>query len=456
MDITSLVQAQRDYFKTKATYDVEFRLRGLRKLQEVIKTREQDIEAALKTDLGKSGFESYMTEIGMVYEELTYMISHVKRLSKDKFVWTPLVHFPAISFRRPSPFGNVLIMSPWNYPFLLALGPTIDALAAGNTVVLKPGSYAPATSNIIKQIIEKAFAPEYVSVVLGGREENQALLDQKFDYIFFTGSTEVGRTVMEKASKNLTPVSLELGGKSPVIVDLTSDLKMAARRVVFGKFINCGQTCIAPDYLIVHKLIKNQFIALLIEEIKKQYGAKPLENPDYGKIINEKHYQRLLGLLKNETLAFGGSHNNLKLQIEPAILSEATMESPAMKEEIFGPLLPVLTYETTEDIFKIVEAHPTPLALYLFTKDKVAENDILTHISFGGGCVNETLMHIATTHMPFGGVGTSGIGSYHGQVGFDTFTHYKSLLRKANHPDLVIRYQPYTRFKSKLLRMFLK
>jgi len=456
MEIQQLVANQRTFYKTRATYDVNFRIEALKKLQKGIKTMEGDIAAALRIDLGKSSSEAYLSEIGMVLEEISYMLSHIKRLSKDKPVKTPLVHFPARSFRRPTPYGNVLVMSPWNYPFLLALGPTAEALAAGNTVIIKPGSYAGATAAVIKKLIEAHFDSSYVAVVLGGREENQTLLDQQFDYIFFTGSTAVGQTVMEKASKHLTPVTLELGGKSPCIVDMTADLPIAARRIVFGKLINCGQTCIAPDYLIVHKSIMQQFIDMLIKEIEIQYGADTLETQNYGKIINRKHDDRLVGMLKDEKLAYGGRYIDEKLKIEPAILQEATPQSAAMNEEIFGPILPILTFETTADIIDIIDDHPTPLALYLFTKDTVMEKEIMTYVPFGGGCVNDTIVHIASTGMPFGGVGKSGMGSYHGKIGFDTFSHYKSILKKGNHPDLFVRYQPYSKLKDKIIKMFLK
>ncbi len=456
MEINNIIESQQQYFKTNCTYEVSFRIDALKKLKANMSLMEADISAALKIDLGKSEEEAYLTEIGMVHEEISYMLKHIKRFAKDKRVPTPLVNFYGKSFRRPVPYGNVLVMSPWNYPFLLALGPTVDAIAAGNTVIIKPGSYAEATGNIIKKLIEATFESKYVAVVLGGRNENQTLLDNKFDYIFFTGSTSVGRYVMEKASAHLTPVTLELGGKSPAIVDMTADLKIAARRIIFGKLINCGQTCIAPDYLIVHKLIKQQFIELLIKEIERQYGKDSLKENRYGKIINQKHYDRLVSLFQDEHLAFGGRLDAEKLKIEPVLLDEATLDSRAMNEEIFGPILPILTFETTEDILDIIDKHPTPLALYLFTKDSVREKQILTHVPFGGGCVNDTLVHIATTSMPFGGVGNSGMGSYHGYEGFKTFSHFKSILKKTNWPDLFVRYQPYSKHTQKIVKRFLK
>jgi len=456
MEIEQLITQQRAFFKTKATFDVAYRLAALRKLKQQIKLMEKDIAAALRIDLGKSEAESYLSEIGLVYEEISYMLKHTRRLAKDRRVATPFVHFPARSYRRPVPYGNALVISPWNYPFLLAIGPTAEALAAGNTVIIKPGSYAAATGIVIKKLIEAIFEPRHVAVVLGGRVENQTLLDQKFDYIFFTGSTEVGRTVMEKAAKHLTPVTLELGGKSPAIVDMTADLRIAARRIVFGKLLNSGQTCVAPDYLIVHKLIKKQFIELLINEIESQYGKDTLKAGRLGKIINQKHYTRLIGLFKDEKLAYGGRFIDEELKIEPVILEAATLDSPSMREELFGPIIPILTFETTEDILSIIEKNPSPLALYLFTKDPVREKEIMTYVPFGGGCVNDTIVHIATTHMPFGGIGASGMGSYHGRVGFETFSHFKSILKKAFHPDLFVRYQPYSKFKEKIAEMFLK
>ncbi len=456
MDIKALVANQRTYFNRHETFDIAFRRSILLRLRSQIKLLEEEIKDALKIDLGKSPEEAYLAEIGMVYEEIRFMLKHINRYARDVRVKTPLVHFMGKSFRRPVPFGTVLIMSPWNYPFLLAMSPTIDALAAGNTVIIKPGSYATATGQIIKKLIETTFNSEYVAVVLGGRDENQALLDQKFDYIFFTGSTSVGQYVMEKASKHLTPVTLELGGKSPAIIDVSANLPIAARRIVFGKLINCGQTCIAPDYLIVHHSIKQQLIELLINEIKTQYGEDSLEEGRYGKIINQKHYDRLVSIFKDESLAFGGGTNLEKLKIEPTILAEATLSSPAMNEELFGPIIPILTFNTTADIFEIINAHPTPLALYLFANNRQMENEIMTYIPFGGGCINDTIVHIATAQMPFGGIGASGMGSYHGRQGFMTFSHYKSIHKKANHPDLPIRYQPYTSFKQKIIKRFLK
>lgn len=456
MEIEQLVVEQRKFFATGKTLSYDFRIDALNKLKKGIETMQEEILAALKTDLGKSAFEGYMTEVGMALDELHFVKKHLKKWMKKKRVRTSLANFRATSYRIPSPLGNVLIMSPWNYPFLLTIDPLIDALAAGNTAVVKPGSYSANVSLAIKKLVESIFPPEYVAVVLGGRAENQKLLDQKFDYIFFTGSKEVGHLVQEKASVHLTPITLELGGKSPCIVDETANLKVAAARIVFGKFLNCGQTCVAPDYLLVHASVKNQLIEYLVTEVKKQFGEKPLDNPNFGKIINHKHFERLLGLIKDETIIIGGENNPSADRIAPTILDNITLDRPVMGEEIFGPILPILTYEKDEDIETIIAANPTPLAFYLFTTRKDFA-DYLTHkVSFGGGCINDTIVHLASTTMPFGGVGTSGMGGYHGKFGFDTFSHYKSILNKAYTPDLVLRYQPYTKGKFKLIKWFLK
>ncbi len=450
-----IIAKQKGYFASGQTLSPVVRQMALYKLQSTIREMQDEILAALQADLGKSTFEGYMTEVGMTLDELAYMIRHVESYAKARRVKTPLAQFSARSWEMPSPYGCVLIMSPWNYPFYLAIGPLVDALAAGNVALVKPSAYSPATSAVIQKLIARCFPPEYVSVVLGGREANQALLDQHFDFIFFTGSKAVGRLVMEKAARYLTPVSLELGGKSPCIVDETANLKLAAKRVVFGKFLNLGQTCVAPDYLLVQESVVDKLLPLLKEEIRRQYGEHPLENPNYGHIINEKHFQRLLGLIDSGRIYCGGEHNE-RLRIAPTILTGVTLASPVMREEIFGPILPVLTYKSFMDIYRTVEANPTPLSLYVFSKDKKFELEVLSRISFGGGCVNDTIIHLATSEMGFGGVGESGMGAYHGKAGFDTFTHYKSMVDKANWIDLKLRYQPYNEMKRKLLKLFLK
>lgn len=453
MDIQAVLDRQRAYFAGGATRAPAARRQGLIRLRQAIREQEATIAAALREDLGKSETEAYMTEIGMTLGELDYMIGHVRQFSRPRRVKTPMSQFPASSRRVPEPYGRVLIMSPWNYPFMLTLEPLVDALAAGNTAVVKPSAYAPATSAVIRELLESVFPPEWVAVAEGGRAVNQALLDQPWDYIFFTGGQTVGRLVLEKAAAHLTPVTLELGGKSPCIVDNTADLPLAARRIVFGKFLNAGQTCVAPDYLLVQEPVKDKLIACIQEEIRRQFGDDPLANPAYGKIINRKHFERLTGLMKSGRAVIGGRTDGAS-RIEPTLLDEVTMDSAVMGEEIFGPLLPVLTFKTLEDAMRMIEHHPTPLALYLFTTDKENEHRIISSVRFGGGCVNDTVIHLATSHMGFGGVGTSGMGSYHGRQGFDTFTHYKSIVKQNPHRDVPLRYQPYTTRKTAWLRRF--
>ncbi len=455
MDLTEIINAQKAYFQSGQTLEISTRMAALERLQTAVREREEEILEALRLDLGKSRFEGYMSEVGMVLDELSFMRRQLPRLARPQRMRTPLAQFSARSYQLPAPYGCTLIMSPWNYPFYLSITPLVDALAAGNTSLVKPSAYSPATSAIVEELVWECFPPEYVAVVTGGRDVNQSLLDQPFDYIFFTGSKTVGRLVMEKASAHLTPVTLELGGKSPCIVDKSADLKTAAARIAFGKFLNVGQTCVAPDYLIVHENIRDEFLPLLAAEIHKQYGQHPLENADYGRIINEKHFQRLLGLLQSGTIYAGGQHDGSR-RIEPTVITDVALDSPIMQEEIFGPLLPVLTFRETADIYPIVAANPTPLAFYLFTSDKAQERELTRRISFGGGCINDTIIHLATTEMGFGGVGESGMGSYHGKAGFDTFTHYKSMVNKANWIDLKMRYQPYSEGMLKMVKMFLK
>lgn len=456
-EISSIVSAQRAYFESGKTRSVAARKEALKRLRAAILEREDDIEAALCQDLGKSNFESYMCEVGMVLDEIRYLLAHVDRFAKEKRVHTPLAQFPSKSYVKPSPRGVTLIMSPWNYPFLLTLDPLVDSLAAGNTAVLKPAAYAPATAQIVRELIESTFPREYVAVVTGGRAENACLLDQKFDYIFFTGSKNVGKEVMKKAAEHLTPITLELGGKSPCIVDETADLAIAARRIVFGKYLNCGQTCVAPDYVLCHVSVKDRLVSLLREEILRQYGREPLQNEDYGHIINQKHFARICALIDEKKTVHGGGTNADTLQIEPTVLQDVTWEDAVMGEEIFGPVLPILTFESIDEVIRTVNANESPLALYLFSSNKKTVRRVTAECIFGGGCVNDVIIHLATAHMGFGGVGESGMGAYHGKVGFDTFSHQKSIVNKKTWLDLPMRYQPYNRtLYAKLLRMFLK
>ena len=455
-EIKDILQQQNHFFSSGKTIPAEFRLKQLESLKEAMIRHEADLAAALKEDLGKSRMESYMCEIGLTLSELTWMQKYLRSLMRSKRVSTPAAQFAAKSFRSPSPYGTVLIMSPWNYPVLLTLDPLIDAIAAGNTAVVKPSAYAPCTFNVMKTMIEECFPAHYVAVVDGGRAENQALLQQRFDMIFFTGGKTVGREVLRHAAEYLTPVTLELGGKSPCIVDSTAKIRLAAKRIVFGKYLNCGQTCVAPDYILCDKRIRDELITAILAEIEKQFGKEPLKNPNYGKIINEKHFERILGLINGEKFVYGGQSEPESLRIAPTVLNNITWDDAVMGEEIFGPLLPILTFDTLDEALDTVESHPHPLALYFFSEDKAAQKKVLDTCRFGGGCINDTIIHLATSNMPFGGVGESGMGSYHGRVGFETFSHYRSIVDKKTWMDLPIRYQKYTGLKEKMMRMFLK
>lgn len=397
-----------------------------------------------------------MCEIGLVKSEVTYLLHHIGSYAREHRVHTPLVQFISRSFVKPVPYGTVLIMSPWNYPVLLALDPLADALAAGNTVVLKPSAYAPATSRALEKMIGECFPPEYVTVVTGGRTENSCLLDCKFDYIFFTGSKTVGKEVMRKASEHLIPVTLELGGKSPCIVDETANLPLAAKKIVFGKFVNCGQTCVAPDYIYCAESVKDALMKELEKQITEQYGDNPLQNPAYGKLINRKHFDRVCGLIDQDKAVCGGETDPERLRIAPTVMDHVTWEDAAMGEEIFGPVLPVLTYKSLEETAKKINSMDSPLALYLFSSDRDHIRFVKERIQYGGGCINDVVIHLATSEMGFGGVGESGMGAYHGRRGFDTFTHEKSIVDKKTYFDLPMRYQPYTTFYEKLMRLFVK
>ncbi len=457
MNIDVILEKQREFFSSGKTIPVKYRIEMLKKLHKAVKNNEKEINDALKADLGKSDFEGFMCEVGLSLTEISYMIKHTKKFAKRKIVYTPIPQFASTSFKKPSPYGNVLIMSPWNYPFLLTIDPLADAIAAGNTVVVKPSAYSPETSKIVKKIIEDCFPPEYVSVVTGGRKENRELLSQKFDMVFFTGSQAVGKEVLRRCSEHLTPAVLELGGKSPCIIDSTAKIKLAAKRIVFGKYLNCGQTCVAPDYVLCHKDIKDELLKEVKKQIKKQYGENPLKNPDYGKIINEKHFDRINGLIDTEKLVCGGESDRSTLQIAPTVMDNVTFDDKVMQEEIFGPVLPVITYENFGDLFEILKGRQKPLALYIFSENRKNINSILERISFGGGCINDVVIHLATSEMGFGGVGESGMGSYHGKTGFDAFSHTKSIVDKKTFMDLPMRYQPYDRkINGKLLKMFLK
>ena len=456
MNIESTVAAQRAYFAKGETLDVAFRKDALRRLRKTILSHEAQINAALQQDLGKSPSESYMCEVGMTLSELSYTLSHVDRWARRHSVLTPLAQFHARSFTVHNPYGVVLIMSPWNYPFMLTMEPLIGALAAGNCVLLKPSAYAPATSAVIREIISACFPPEYVTVVEGGRRENQALLEQQFDYIFFTGGVTVGKEGMRKAAEHLTPVSLELGGKSPCIVDATAKLDLAAKRIAFGKLLNCGQTCVAPDYLLIDRRVKNEFLALLRKHIAAMTGENALLSDKFVHMINRKHYDRVMGLIDPGKVVLGGQGDPATLRIAPTILDGVTADDAVMQEEIFGPVLPVITYDSLDEAVEFINSREHPLALYLFSEDKRVQDRFLRCVPFGGGCINDTIIHLATSRMGFGGVGHSGMGSYHGKRSFDTFSHEKSIVNKSTWMDMPVRYMPYSSLKDKLLRIFLR
>ncbi len=459
--IEKIISKQRAFFESGATLDVHYRHAMLACFSKVIEDSIAEIDAALYKDLRKHPMESLMTETGMVLDELKFVASHLFKWAEVRKVRTPLAQFPSRSFVVPEPYGTVLVMSPWNYPFQLSLEPVIGAVAAGNTVVIKPSAYSPATSHLIADLVKKAFPEELVAVVEGGREENEALLEQKWDYIFFTGSPAVGRVVMEKAAAHLTPVSLELGGKSPVIIDRTANIKIAAKRVAFGKILNAGQTCVAPDYVLVHRDVKDAFVDNYLKVVEEffpdGYDSMPV-------IVNKKHFDRVSALVE-KSVAGGARLRSVKGTewnrdessrfMEPVILTDVSPDSPVMQEEIFGPVLPVLVFEDEDKAVAEIRRRPKPLALYLFTSSRKFRKKVLERLSFGGGCVNDTIIHLATPYMPFGGVGNSGMGSYHGRASFDTFTHYKSIVSKSCAIDLPMRYHPYTERKHKTIGNFM-
>lgn len=454
MEYEHLVASQRQHILRGGTLDVQTRKEILTRLGNTIRAYEPAILAALEADLNKSAFEGYMSEVGMVLDELKFQIRHVERWAKPKRVRTPLTQFPAKSLRVPEPYGVVLIMAPWNYPFQLCMTPLIGAISAGNTVILKPSAYARHTSEVIAAIVSEVFDPSYVAVVQGGRKENELLLEQRFDHIFFTGSVAVGKLVMEKAAKSLTPVTLELGGKSPVLVDGSADVELAAKRIAFGKMLNAGQTCIAPDYVLVDAKIKDKLLYHLKRSIEEFFPLHDLQN--FPTIINEKHFDRLMGLLENQSVAYGGTGDRNAKRIVPTILDKVEFDSPVMQEEIFGPILPIIAYGEIQEAIDHIISRPKPLALYLFSEDRHIQWYVTERVSFGGGCINDTVVHIATSYLGFGGVGESGMGSYHGKASFDTFTHYKGIVKRYRYLDFPFRYHPYSSDKLWWVRKLLK
>ncbi|MCE5090980.1 aldehyde dehydrogenase [Staphylococcus devriesei] len=455
--IAQQFEESKNFFKTHKTKDIKFRKQQLKLLSKSIKNHENELLEALKHDLGKSAVEAYATEIGITLKSIKMARKELKNWTKTKQVDTPIFMFPSKSYIKPEPYGTVLIIGPFNYPVQLLFEPLIGAIAAGNTAIIKPSELTPNVASVIRQIIEDVFSTDFVAVVEGGIEETQTLIHLPFDYMFFTGSEKVGQIVYEAASKNLVPVTLELGGKSPVIVDDTANIKVSSDRISFGKFTNAGQTCVAPDYILVNKKVKNELIEALKQSIQEFYGTNVEKSPDFGRIVNNKHFNRLNDLLKvhANSIVSGGHTNAKERYIEPTILDGITPASKIMQEEIFGPLLPIITYDDLNEAFDIVQSKAKPLSLYLFSEDENTTHRVLNELSFGGGAINDTLMHLANPNLPFGGVGASGIGQYHGKYTFDTFSHKKSYIFKSTRLDSSIIYPPY-KGKLKYIRTFFK
>ncbi|MFD1739060.1 aldehyde dehydrogenase [Bacillus salitolerans] len=453
-NIQRLIQKQNEFFFTKQPKSVDYRIQLLYRLRAVLIENEQQIMNALQKDLNKSEFEAYATEVGILLKEISFITKRLKNWAKPQRSKTPVTHVGSSSYVIPEPYGVVLIIAPWNYPFLLAFSPLIGAIAAGNTAIVKPSELTPNVSSVIQSLVEQAFEEEQVAVVQGGIKESQVLLQQRVDYIFFTGSVAVGKVVMSEAAKKLIPVTLELGGKSPCIVHQDANLDLAAKRIAFGKFTNAGQTCIAPDYLLVQSSVKEAFIEKLTASIKELY-EDVFHNPNYVKIVNERHFDRLVSYLDDGLIIFGGQSDKEKRIIEPTILDQVDMNSPVMTEEIFGPIFPIIEFQDINESICIIQQKEKPLALYLFSENEAVQKEVTTKLSFGGGCINDTLMHIATPYLPFGGVGESGIGSYHGEYSFSTFSHYKSVLKQTTKVDLPFRY-PTFKHGLTLLKKLLK
>lgn len=454
-EIERIIEKQRKFFISQGTKSISRRQQVLKALRKEITAHEHEINNALHNDFKKSAFETYLSETGIVLADLDLTISKLRTWSKPERIRASLLNFPSSDHIYSEPYGNVLIIAPWNYPFQLALAPLVAAVAAGNTVILKPSELTPSTSALILKIINNVFTEDHVQVIEGGVETSQDLLSLRWDYIFFTGSVNVGKIVAKAAAENLTPVTLELGGKNPCIIDNTSNLKLAAKRIVWGKFLNAGQTCIAPDYILIKEEIKEKFIDSLKIEIEKAYTKTPEESPDYPRIISDKNFDRLANMLQGENIVFGGHLIKDDLYISPTIIDSPTLESEVMKDEIFGPILPIIPYTTDDDIFKVVNHYNKPLSLYIFSSRKKFAHKIIESLSFGGGAINDTLVHFANHRLPFGGVGNSGIGAYHGKMSFDTFSHKKAMTKRANWLDIPFRYAPY-KGKMNLIKKVLK
>jgi len=456
MDIPKIVNQQKNFFNANATKEVTFRIETLKKLKLILKENEEKLYTAIYTDFKKSEFETYLTELSLIYNELNDAILNLKKWSKQKRVRTNLVNFPAKSYIIPEPLGNILVISAWNYPYQIALIPAISAIAAGNTVVIKPSEIPNNTSKILAELINTNFDEDYLTVVEGGVETTTELLQQKWDKIFFTGSTHIGRIVYKAAAENLTPVTLELGGKSPTFVLADCNIKITAKRIVWAKFLNAGQTCIAPDYLLVEEEIKDQLLLALKKEIENAYPNNNEVQENYVQIVNEKNFNRLEQLIPADKIYYGGETNIKNRFIQPTLLHNINFEDSIMQEEIFGPILPIISFENLEDVITKIKEREKPLSLYVYSKNKIIIKKILHEVSFGGGAINESLVQMSNHNLPFGGVGASGIGAYHSKTGFDTFTHYKSILHKTSWMEPTLKYIPFTKVKKKILKFLLE
>lgn len=453
--VEETLKKQSAFFSSGQTGSYSFRRAQLLKLREAILKNEHSIQAALRKDLGKSEFEAYFSEIGFVLAEIDLAIKKLKKWMRPVSKPSPLLAFYSKSYLLHEPYGKVLIIAPWNYPFQLLFAPLVGAIAAGNTAVLKPSEIAAETSALSAQIICEIFDKEYISIFEGGTDVATALLKEKFDYIFFTGGIEIGRIIYQAAAKHLTPVTLELGGKSPCIVHNDTDLEITARRIAWGKFINAGQTCIAPDYILVQEGIKDAFVQKMKERIKASFGDDAAQSKSYGRIVNERHFQRLEKLLEEDKILTGGQRNIKERYFAPTLMDKVSEDDPVMQEEIFGPILPIITYKNLDEALRFINSKPKPLALYLFTKSKAVEQKVLSSCTAGGVTINDTLMHIGNADLPFGGVGDSGIGAYHGKYSFEVFSHKKAVLKHYFFPDLKLRYAPYN-FPLKYLKQFMR
>jgi aldehyde dehydrogenase (NAD+) len=443
INIPKLLSSQKAFFEGGRTLDVSERIAKLKALKKLIEKREKDIAEALYKDFKKPEFETYATETAIILSELKLIIKKLNKWAKPKKVKSSLLNFPSSDYIYPQPYGNVLVLAPWNYPFQLSVSPAIGALAAGNTVVIKPSEFAPATSQLTKEIFAEVYPEEQAAVVLGGIEASKELLEQKWDYVFFTGSVPVGKIVAKAIAPNLTPATLELGGKNPCIIHKSAKIDLAAKRIVWGKFINAGQTCISPDYILIDKKKKTEFTEAVKREIKAAFGENPRASPDYARIINKKNFERLQAMLEGQTIITGGETSAGENYVAPTLLNEPSLDSEVMQDEIFGPILPVLSFSDEKEMEKIVAHYPDPLSFYVFAEDKDFSEKIMTTIRFGGGTVNDVVVHFANKKLPFGGVGSSGYGGYHGKFSFDTFTHKKSISKRATWVDIPLRYAPY-------------